>query len=342
MKRFRWKMIALISVLALAVGLVLFFLFKSKPVPPPIPAAPSSQAKPRVSGEPAENASIYKTDPRWVWWNEQNARDPSFEWKMPISFFGKVVDERGDPVSGAKIQFTWTDISPAGTSSMQAASDEQGLFDLTGKTGKFLEVRVSKEGYYAYSENRFAFEYAAFFDESYYQPNSKNPVVFRLRKKGDIPQELNGRRTLMGIKPTGEPHHIDLQTTRKTGSGQGDIAISITRTAPADVKQYDWSASIEGVNGAGLLESTDEFMFEAPETGYQPGYSYKFAESDPAWKNQTSRKYFVRAREGNIYGRLEISFIPKYRESGAVDIKFFVNPTGSRNLEFEPNEVLPR
>lgn len=342
MKRPRWKTIAAISVLAFAAGLVLFFVFRSKPVPPLTPAAPSSQTTPAASGGPSQDASIYKNDPRWVWWNEQNARDPSFEWKMPISFFGRVIDENGNPVSSAKIQFTWTDISPKGTSSAQSLSDEQGLFALTGKTGKFLEVRVSKEGYYTYSENRFAFEYAAFFDNNYHQADAKAPIVFRLRKKGEVPEELTARRTLMGIKPTGEPHYIDLQTTRKTAAGQGDLAISITRTAPADVKQYDWSASIQGVNGAELLESTDEFMFEAPEAGYQPAYSYKFAESDPAWKNQMSRKYFVRARDGKLYGRLEISFIPKYRDTGAADIKFFVNPTGSKNLEFEPNTVLPR
>lgn len=242
MKRSRPKIIAAVSVLGFALGLLLIVLFRLKPVLPLISATPPSQTQPSSSGALAEDASTYKTDPRWVEWNEKNALDFSFEWKVSINFFGKVVDENGNPVNGAKILFAWTDLSRAGTSSKQSTSDEQGLFDLTGKTGKFLEVRVSKEGYYAYSENRFAFEYAAFFDENYHQPNAKTPVVFRLRKKGDIPQELIVRRALMGIKPNGEPHYIDLQTTRKVGTGKGDFAISITRTAPADVKQYDWNA----------------------------------------------------------------------------------------------------
>jgi hypothetical protein len=346
MKQRRRRIIIPGCLLLLAVGAVLLFFFRSKSSPsqrvaeklPP----PSSQNVATVATTPTPDTSIYKTDPRWISWNEQNARDPSFEWKMPINFFGKIVDESGNPVSDTRVNFTWTDLSPTGTSTAETLSDLQGLFSLTNKTGKFLEVRVKKAGYYAYEENRFGFEYAAFFEDDYYQPDSKHPVIFRLRKKGEVPQQFVVRHTLMGIKPTGESHYIDLQTTRKSTASGGDIAISITRTAPENAKQYDWCASIEGVNGAGLIESNDEFMFEAPETGYKPGYLYRFAKSDPSWKNQTSRKYFVRAKDGKIYGRLEIAFIPKYQDTGAIDIKFYVNPTGSRNLEYEPNTVLPR
>ncbi len=335
-------MIALISVFALGVGLLVVLLLDSKSMIPPIPAAPPSQATGTASGKPSQDLSIYKTDPKWIWWNEQSARDPYFEWKMPIRFFGKVIDEKGSPVAGATASFLWTDMSSEGTSSLQATTDDSGRFSLENAKGKRLQVRVTKNDYYTSANNSYSFEYAAFFEENYHLPDPDNPVVFWLRKKGDVPQELTVRRTLMGIKPTGEAHYIDLTTTRKPGDGRGDIAISITRTAAADVKQYDWSASIEGVNGAELLESTDEFMFEAPEAGYKRSYSYQFASSDPSWKNQTRRKYFMRARNGKIYGRLEISFIPKYRDSGAIDIKFFVNPTSSRNLEYEPNTVLPR
>jgi hypothetical protein len=51
-----------------------------------------------VSQPGASDLSVYKTDPKWIWWNEQSARDPQFEWKMPISFYGKVVDESEHPL----------------------------------------------------------------------------------------------------------------------------------------------------------------------------------------------------------------------------------------------------
>lgn len=212
MKLSRWRTIALISVLSLAVGLVLFFLFKSKPALPPIPAAPASQPKPSVSDEPVQDGSIFKTDPRWVWWNQQNARDPSFEWKMPIEFYGKIVDQHNKPVEGVKVVFQWTDTSPTGTSERTVYSNSDGSFELVGVQGKRLGLtQIYKDGYYLVTNDmRHSFEYAAFFEENYHQPDAKTPVVFRLRKKGDLPQELIVRRALMGIKPAGDPHYLSL------------------------------------------------------------------------------------------------------------------------------------
>jgi hypothetical protein len=83
-------------------------------------------------------------------------------------------------------------------------------------------------------------------------------------------------------------------------------------------------------------------MFEAPQDGYQPAYTYQFAEGSSDWENNLKRKYFVTAEGGQIYGRLEVEFFPKYQNTAAIAVRFFVNPTGSRNLEYTPNKVLPR
>lgn len=306
--------------------------------PTPLPQNPVPSQPPNATPD----LSIYKTDPKWIWWNEQMERDRDFEWKMPISFYGKVVDEGDRPVAQASISFMWTDMSPEGTSTAEALSDASGQFSLTGVRGKLLQVRVQKDGYYPYQKNPLGFEYAAFFEPHYYQPDAKNPVVFRLRKAGEILAELIARETMMGIEPTGEPHYIDLGTTRKSNEAQADIAIRITRTAPKQQARYDWSASIEGVNGAGLIESDEEFMFEAPQDGYKPAYTYQFKEGSPDWENNLKRKYFVTAEGGKIYGRLEVEFFPKYQNTAAIAVRFFVNPTGSRNLEYTPHKVLSR
>lgn len=350
MKKRPIQVLAIIVVIAVAiwVGLILLAREKGKPTVKPNEQGPvrqsqtTSTATPAASSAPRPDLSIYKTDPKWIWWNEQNARDPSFEWKMPINFYGKVVDEDCNPVGGATAKCIWTDLSSKGTSTAEVTSDARGLFSLTGKTGKFLEVRVRKNGYYSYLSNRFSFEYAAFFESNYHQPDANNPVVFRLRKQGEIPKELVARETMMGIAPTGQPHYIDLRTTRKSSEAQAAIAVRITRTAPKEQKRYDWSASIEGVNGAGLIESEDEFMFEAPQDGYKPAYSYRFAEGSPDWENKLKRKYYVTAEGGQVYGRLEVEFFPKYQNAAAIAVRFIVNPTGTRNLEYQPNKVLPR
>jgi hypothetical protein len=308
--------------------------------PSPLPQNPVPSQQPNTTPD----LSIYKTDPKWIWWNEQIERDPKFEWRMPISFYGKVVDQNNQPIQGVEIVFQWTDLSEKGTTEKTVFSGGDGRFDLTQVTGKNLGIiRMFKEGYYRVQQGtQVSFEYAAFFEPTFHQPDAKNPVVFRLRKAGEIPAELVARETMMGIEPSGKPHYIDLETTRKSNEAQADIAIRITRTAPKQQARYDWSASIEGVNGAGLIESDEEFMFEAPQDGYKPAYTYQFKEGSPDWENNLKRKYFVTAEGGKIYGRLEVEFFPKYQNTAAIAVRFFVNPTGSRNLEYAPHKVLSR
>ena len=110
--------------------------------------------------------------------------DSKWEWKIPIKFYGKVVDETGQPIPGADVHFQWTDLSAKGTTDRQAQSDAQGLFSLDNVSGKRLIARVSKPGYYASdSRNHFSFEYANPFEEIFHRANIDAPVLFYLRKQ---------------------------------------------------------------------------------------------------------------------------------------------------------------
>ncbi len=106
------------------------------------------------------------SDPRWRWWNSMQKADPSFEWKIPINFYGRVVDQSDQPVAQANIRFKWTDASLHGTKEKATQSDANGLFSLTGQHGKRLEVRVEKAGFH--SEGGLggkSFEYAGCFSK---------------------------------------------------------------------------------------------------------------------------------------------------------------------------------
>jgi hypothetical protein len=73
------------------------------------------------------------------------------EWKVPINFYGKVVDEEGVPVSDAKILFGWNNLYGSPEKSVKSAYD--GSFSLEREEGKVLEVKVTKEGYYSSKSN---------------------------------------------------------------------------------------------------------------------------------------------------------------------------------------------
>ena len=42
---------------------------------------------------------------QWEWWDAMEKTDPDFQWKMPIEFYGKVVDQFGQPVVNAEVVF---------------------------------------------------------------------------------------------------------------------------------------------------------------------------------------------------------------------------------------------
>src|SRR5207253_9775468 len=95
-----------------------------------------------------------------AWW-QRREQDKQADWKVPIRFYGKVVDQDMHPLSGANVQFEWTDLSAKGASRTNTTSDEQGFFSLTDARGKNLGVYVSKEGYYTpKSAQARAFEFA--------------------------------------------------------------------------------------------------------------------------------------------------------------------------------------
>ena len=157
-------------------------------------------------------------DLRWTWWNEMRKKDPEFEWKMPINFYGKVVDENDQPVVGAIITLRWTDLSPDGSSSEDILSDSSGRFSLTGKQGKRLVIdNIEKDGYHlSKTQNDFSYVYAAFFEDIFHEAEPDKPVMFRMIRRGII-EPLIYRDTLYLLKPDGTAHYLDFTNRSEEG-----------------------------------------------------------------------------------------------------------------------------
>ncbi len=81
--------------------------------------------------------------------------------QKPIDFYGQVIDENSNPVSGASIEFRWDDLTAKDwTRTSTAVSDTEGVFSLRDKRGATLTVSVSKEGYYTPRSGRGSYHYA--------------------------------------------------------------------------------------------------------------------------------------------------------------------------------------
>jgi hypothetical protein len=353
----RRRFLAFIFVLLVAAGLWgLLHKKPESPAPPPTPVEAQNQpqqpqgaptipqsAAPPVASTPKarHHVAAASTEPQVsgeVMRYSQNVQaDPQYDWKQPINFYGKVVDETNQPVANASIHFVWNDLSQKGTSETNAQSDADGLFSFTGQQGKRLFVDVAKDGYYSSRQNPLAFEYANPAD-GLFTPDADKPVIFHLRKKGQAEQLIHGLK-LFGSRVDGTLSYVDLTTAKNGRTPPGDLTVQCTRSEPNAEKKFDWTFTL-GASDGGLIESTNEFDFIAPEGGYQSSYQITHRASDPDWTGQEKRKFFVKSMGGQHYARIEITIMPDYNQNAAYDVEWFLNPSGSRNLEYDSNTAV--
>jgi hypothetical protein len=280
------------------------------------------------NGRQTPGGPYVSSDPRWNTVREKEKTDPNWEWRTSINFYGRVLDENERPVSDAKVDAQWSDLSATGASSGMVLTDAEGLFAITGKTGRGITIRIVKEGYYTPRRQQTSFDFAAFWEANYYEPDPANPAIFHLRKKGES-ETLNAGEVQPSVAADGTPVRLDLLSAgRVSPSGQLEIT-AITNTEKYPPAKFDWRASLIVPEG-GLIEHHVEFPFEAPAEGYQPKVEIEMPANSPDWRRSIEKHYFIRFGNPTRYGRIRIRF------NGATQrafLRFAVNPTGSRGLE---------
>ena len=267
---------------------------------------------------------------------KQKRRDETMEralddWRTPIEFYGRVVDETGMAVVGATIYFGWNDLSAEGHSTRNSASDSGGVFSLTGIHGKGLSVRVEKAGYYTSRRDRDSFMYAG--DNVNFVPNPDQPVTFHLRKRGQAEALVTIYKSFQ-ISKDGTPVFIDLINKTVVPATESGIKVECRTEAPEKRgAPFNWKCRIS-VPGGGLQPNTNEFGFLAPDGGYVASDEMDMTQPTPTrWQSFATREYFVRTGNGR-HGRLSFRMV-----AGGDHFCFIegvMNPSGSRNLEFDP------
>jgi hypothetical protein len=256
------------------------------------------------------------------------------EWRAPVDFYGRVVDETGRSISGAAIHFSLN--GPSGTEALQGESDVEGYFSLTGKQGKQMSVTVSKEGYYSSRRDRIGFRYAG--DDENFVPDSGNPIIFHLQKEGEAEPLIHIASPIWGGKGfrtprDGTPVEISLITGNVVPLGEGNLRVECwTYDQGKHGEKYDWKCRIS-VPGGGLIRHMQEFPFLAPLSGYQPSDEIDMSASlDKGWSSSVKRDYFVRLADGK-FARVNFEMIAGGDHFFLLES--FLNPSGSRNLEFD-------
>ena len=254
----------------------------------------------------------------------------------PINFWGKVVDEKGNPVPDATVELGTADRPWETGSSYKRTTDSNGLFSITGVKGLSISVDVSKGGYYKTSHSRGQFSYAQPSGNKEPLPMPDKPTVFDLRKMGQV-EPLVQVDGFVKVPRNGAPVEISFETGDTVAAGQGDLRVEAwTNDQVKDPGgHYDWRCRISVPNG-GLTERKEEFAFEAPANGYRPSDEISMPQTEERWSPQVSREYFVKLADGR-YARIRFEMVAG--GDNFFTINSYLNPKpGSRNLECDPTE----
>lgn len=260
---------------------------------------------------------------------------------VPIAFWGKVVDQDGKPLAGAKVKIgirkwfvTVTLGAEAKNIRHEFVTGSDGIFTVSEPSGDVVSIEeISKEGYELSSKMVRAFNYGR---GSVANPD--NPALFAMWKRGE-PQNLLKFDKDLRIPYDGTPVTFDLlKGTRDVGANiSGDLRITLLRT-PLKIQlgrreNYDWTATIEAPNGE-VIESVDEFMYRAPENGYSAKIEIKMSASDPLWSPNKSVALYFKSRSGQCYGRAIVEFrTGSDQPTTGFTLKTAINSSGSRSVE---------
>jgi hypothetical protein len=329
----------LIIVAVVAVVAAVFWIDRRGKVAAPIrhmtnittsPSPPKSQSIPAIS--PLAPASISTPSSE-----EERQREINRLEAIPITFFGKVIDQHELPVAGAQVFYTVHRLSFAGNSPVEGpVTDNDGQFEVRTQ-GPSITVSVSHPQFYKGADAERQIDYSRETNASPYspKPTRENPTLFRLVKKGATETIIHVPSGEIRLPLDGRSVEINL------GEWFSTVTVRLSSFGatlqPNEFRHFDWNCVLGVPNGGGLIERLNALEFLAPESGYLPEIEIQMvSDHNVRWSSRVNKDYFVRFGNGR-YARFQITVSG---ETGFCRYESYLNPSGSRNLEVDPAKLV--
>jgi hypothetical protein len=223
--------------------------------------------------------------------------------------------------------------------------------------GQDLGIGIHKDGYEYHPKNSsFSFSYFEA-DHKRHRPDRNSPVVFVLWKKRESESLVHYRR-VWRFPLSASPVKINLRSG-EIDQEDPDIVVSVSRT-PLRMRYgqrgFAWNAVVEIVDGGLVRAGPQDYYNLAPETGYQPRFEYAQEAQDLyaaqtgrqrwTWEEKVADDFFISSGQGRNFAHVVLSIWPNSDHNegdneGLVEAEVWLNPNGSRNLEFDPAKVIP-
>lgn len=249
-----------------------------------------------------------------------------------ISFYGRVIDEKGKGVDDAMVSYQLersgilmadgkvTNNNEKDTTS----SSSDGTFSVTGRKGLVLTVLgIEKEGYRYVGRSTNSFGYRG--TPEPHQADAAAPVDFLI-----VSNEASKTKILYHDFPKFSWNQglvkIDIPSV-------GALTLLPTREKqPNQIRGFDWHLTVSMEN-AEMVHLGMEDAPLAPEIGYKKSFEYGGSREDVPWTGVLRQRYAFKTRAG-LFGVIDLEVVARRSDGtqqGLLEVR--INETGSRNLD---------
>jgi hypothetical protein len=245
---------------------------------------------------------------------------------VDIKFYGTVVDEDSNPLSGVEVRYSAekASINPKSTRGT-VQTDADGNFDID-TSGMTFEVNgLVKKGYL---QPRLSAIYGYQGTPSVHKPDKNRREQFVMLKE-DIVHKITEKEIRINLNWDRVPVLIDLATGR--ASTAGELRVTATRDRPEGSPTYEkfpWRYNLELVNGGFRAPPSTATHGVAPKEGYLPQY---IIDDSVVKGHGVTEVYF---QHNGLFGRFLVYVNPtgKVGERG-LRLMMYTNTSGGRLTE---------
>lgn len=270
-----------------------------------------------------------------------------------LNFYGKVVDQYGEPVANAKIEYGMlTMYFLDKTASGIVETDRNGMFNIKA-SGYTLSLtmpvhpKLSDKYIPGAAKSPFTSGSSILLEsksqgrgtQSWKGYSKNNPYVIRAWRIESF-EELFKRQKNLFLTPDGTAHTFMKKdkygnmSLKKGQDSKGYLLFTCVRDENGTAgKNGAWQATIVPIDG-GILETNDNVLNEAPLDGYQNSILVSMDGGGEYGSSMIrDKKYYFTANNNRTYGSLVVFYEPYGKKKDCIfDINYKINPNGSRNL----------
>lgn len=272
-----------------------------------------------------------------------------------MSFYGKVVDQYGQPVVDATLEVEGGGrLLTPGAGKARIRTDAEGKFGVHMDGGSLIITNVLHPNIKFLFPNHleaisdsgqggvtfWGYQRMVGGNEPLWSDYTEdNPYIFQAWRiePDELVANLKSDRDNFRVDCEGNTYSIDMLVPPRSkkrlvlGGAEGQLRVRLTCKSDSPKQVADvWSAELEVIDG-GLLETNDRYMFKAPESGYSPSYRMGTQVEGSSDSGAGRKKFYFMSNEGREYGSLIISIYP-LPSRPIVSIQYNINPNGGRSL----------